>query len=168
MNPTGVGGEPGIGGEPGVGGAPGIGGAPGAGGTPVTPCVQSGSQSACDANPACHSVFLDPQNCSCDAGPGCCAAFHHCAEDPGAQCYGGVSCAVTMPACEGPYAVAYRSDCYEGCVARSDCAPVCTTGSDQSCNDNPIVSSLHGHCTAAGQCQCGTGFTLNPNTGRCL
>jgi hypothetical protein len=154
----------GLGGNPGLGGAtPGLGGQGGS----YTPCVQEGTQAACDTNAACHSVFFDPHNCSC-AGTGCCATFHHCADFGGAQCYGGVGCAVATPYCESPYVVAYSNGCYEGCVIREDCASVCTLGADQSCNDNPIVSAIHGHCTAAGACECGTGFILNPNTGRCL
>ena len=178
-----IGGSPGIGGEQyGIGGQYNIGGAPGIGGQQYgiggqvatggtggtyTPCAQEGTQAACDANTSCHSVFFDPHNCSC-AGSGCCATFHHCADFDGAQCYGGVGCAVATPYCESPYVVAYSNGCYEGCVLRDQCAAVCTPGANQSCNDNPIVSSIHGTCTAAGACQCGTGFILNPNTGRCL
>jgi hypothetical protein len=152
---------------PGTGGAfPGTGGAfPGTGGAPGN-CAQAGTQAACDANPSCYSVFFDPHNCAC-AGLGCCARFNHCAQGAGAQCYGGVSCALSPPFCEGPYVVSYRGDCFEGCVNSLDCAPVCTPGADQTCNDNPIVSSFHGHCTDAGTCQC-NGTILNPNTGRCL
>jgi hypothetical protein len=177
--PFGVGGYPisgtggglifGIGGSgtggSGIGGS-GVGGS-GTGGAPAG-CAQITTQTACDANPSCYSVFFDPNTCGC-ATAGCCARFNHCAEGPaGAQCYGGVSCALNPPFCEGPYVVSYRGECYEGCVNSMDCAPVCTIGADQTCNDNPIISSLHGHCTAAGTCQCGTGLILNPNTGRCL
>jgi hypothetical protein len=193
----GDGGQPGVGGSPGVGGqgtggedpfggtggrvgtggvgvgGMGVGGLPfgiggqGVGGSPAA-CAQAGTQAACDASPNCYSVFFDPNTCGC-SGAGCCAHFNHCAEGPGgAQCYGGVSCALSPPFCEGPYVVSYRGDCFEGCVNSADCAPVCTPGADQTCNDNPIVSSLHGHCTAAGICQCNPGVILNPNTGRCL
>ena len=31
---------------------------------------------------------------------------------------------------------------------------VCTLGADQTCNDNPIWSSIHGRCTDAGVCLC--------------
>ena len=147
-------------------GIDGIGGQ-GAGGDNHQPCVQLATRAACDASTACHSVFFDPHNCSC-AGAGCCAQFNHCADGNGAACYGGVSCALAPPFCEGAFVVAYRNDCFEGCVQAADCAPVCTPGADQTCNDNPIISSLHGHCTNAGQCVCGTGFVFNPNTGRCL
>ena len=46
--------------------------------------------------------------------------------------------------------------------------PLCTPGLDQTCNDNPIVSSFHGHCTEALRCVCGSGCSLNATTGRCL
>ena len=165
----GVGGAPfGTGGEGvfGVGGNGTGGNLPGTGGS--YGCAQVATQSACDASSFCYSVFIDPHDCAC-AAAGCCARFHHCAEgSSGAQCYGGVSCALAPPFCEGPYVVSYRNDCFEGCVNGMDCAPVCTPGADQTCNDNPIVAALHGHCTATGTCQCAGTYVLNPNTGRCL
>lgn len=53
-------------------------------------------------------------------------------------------------------------------VAPSCPAPACTFGADQTCNDNPAISSLHGRCTPAATCICNSGFALNPSTGRCL
>jgi hypothetical protein len=44
----------------------------------------------------------------------------------------------------------------------------CTPGANQTCNDDPRLSSLHGTCTAAGRCVCGANYELNPMTGRCL
>jgi hypothetical protein len=43
---------------------------------------------------------------------------------------------------------------------------VCTPGADQTCNDNPVVSSLWGHCEV-GVCFCKEGRSINPATGRC-
>jgi hypothetical protein len=43
---------------------------------------------------------------------------------------------------------------------------VCTPGQDQTCNENPALSSIHGHCTDAATCTCSIGG-LNPATGRC-
>jgi hypothetical protein len=37
-------------------------------------------------------------------------------------------------------------------------AKVCTFGADQTCNDNPAISSLHGVCQKDGTCLCHTGF----------
>jgi hypothetical protein len=42
----------------------------------------------------------------------------------------------------------------------------CEVGHDQTCNDDPTVSSLWGHCNE-GQCTCNPGFEQNPDTGRC-
>lgn len=44
----------------------------------------------------------------------------------------------------------------------------CTPGANQTCNDDPRISSLHGTCTASGRCVCGANYLLNPMTGRCL
>ncbi|HEY0709368.1 MAG TPA: carbohydrate binding domain-containing protein, partial [Polyangia bacterium] len=46
--------------------------------------------------------------------------------------------------------------------------PVCTPGADQTCNDNPAISSLHGMCTPAGICVCQPAYAKNPATGKCL
>lgn len=48
-----------------------------------------------------------------------------------------------------------------------DAAPVCEVGADQSCNDDPAISSLHGTCQRDGTCQCLPGIEKNPATGRC-
>lgn len=45
---------------------------------------------------------------------------------------------------------------------------VCTPGLNQTCNDNPIISSIHGTCDQDGTCWCNTGFTINAQTGKCL
>jgi len=45
---------------------------------------------------------------------------------------------------------------------------VCTPGMDQTCNDSPIISSLHGTCNSDGTCTCDRGWEKNPLTGRCL
>ena len=44
----------------------------------------------------------------------------------------------------------------------------CAPGIDQTCNDDPRISSLHGTCTPAGKCVCMGTFALNPTTGRCF
>jgi hypothetical protein len=77
------------------------------------------------------------------------------------------------------------SDCPSGqycpdscvmCPCASQCAAqqvVCTLGADQTCNDDPSVSSLHGHCQTAAPgpfataCTCLPGFTKNLTTGLC-
>ena len=60
--------------------------------------------------------------------------------------------------------------CVTGCG--SDSSPsdpkVCTPGSDQTCNDDPAISSLHGVCQEDGTCTCKSGFAKSTKTGRCL
>ncbi|MFH1808842.1 MAG: hypothetical protein ABIJ09_08850 [Pseudomonadota bacterium] len=48
------------------------------------------------------------------------------------------------------------------------CWTACEFGTDQMCNDDPIISSLHGTCRQDGTCDCGDRYALNPLTGRCL
>jgi hypothetical protein len=50
------------------------------------------------------------------------------------------------------------------CTRRA-CA-TCEPGQDQTCNDDPTISSLWGRCEQ-GQCVCNDGFAVNPDTGRC-
>lgn len=51
-----------------------------------------------------------------------------------------------------------------GCVGP---ASTCTVGRDQTCNDSPIISSIHGRCVADGRCLCTT-HLLSPTSGKCL
>ena len=51
-----------------------------------------------------------------------------------------------------------------GCVSQ---AGSCTVGMDQTCNDNPALSAIHGHCLDGGHCNC-QGHEINPATGKCL
>jgi hypothetical protein len=44
---------------------------------------------------------------------------------------------------------------------------VCTPGQDQTCNDDPAVSSFEGTCKPEGTCACRDDTELNPATGRC-
>jgi hypothetical protein len=43
----------------------------------------------------------------------------------------------------------------------------CTFGADQSCNEDPSVSSLWGRCTEYGVCECHPGFELSPESALC-
>jgi hypothetical protein len=45
--------------------------------------------------------------------------------------------------------------------------PVCTIGSDQTCNGDPFVSSFQGTCNKDGSCTCIGGNTFDPRTGLC-
>lgn len=42
-----------------------------------------------------------------------------------------------------------------------------TPSAGPPCNDEPISAAVQGVCQSDGTCLCNTGFTLNPNTGRC-
>jgi hypothetical protein len=44
--------------------------------------------------------------------------------------------------------------------------PTCSPGFDSTCNDDPTINSIHGHCNEAARCVCPLN-TLNPATGRC-
>ena len=48
-------------------------------------------------------------------------------------------------------------------------ANVCTVGADETCNDDPTINSIHGHCVANGHCSCITtlGSTLVAASGKC-
>lgn len=57
------------------------------------------------------------------------------------------------PACQKP------RDCTAGCV--------CQPGQNQSCNDNPTVSSYRGACGPDSRCICYPGVAKNAATGKC-
>jgi hypothetical protein len=88
------------------------------------PCGQVTTQAACDTRTDCHSVFVDPGTCGC-AAAGCCAHFSRCADGGQATCKApsGLACQIATPYCESPYVVSYTNNCYEGCVASTECAP---------------------------------------------
>jgi hypothetical protein len=48
------------------------------------------------------------------------------------------------------------------------CWTACEVGMDQTCNDSPIISSIHGTCQPDGSCKCTGTWAKNPETGRCL
>lgn len=50
--------------------------------------------------------------------------------------------------------------------SQSSGARACTPGQDQTCNDDPTISSLHGKCAADGTCDCAAPFT-KLGSGRC-
>lgn len=55
----------------------------------------------------------------------------------------------------------------ESGASAGDEAAVCEPGADQTCNDNPAISSLHGTCQPDGSCLCNPGVEKSPATGRC-
>jgi hypothetical protein len=34
-----------------------------------------------------------------------------------------LACTISSPSCESPYVMSYTTDCYEGCVLSTECAP---------------------------------------------
>ena len=55
--------------------------------------------------------------------------------------------------------------CTTGCFVPASGCVACTVGADQTCNNDPTISSLHGQCVG-GRCSCGTGWPLLAN-GKC-
>lgn len=45
--------------------------------------------------------------------------------------------------------------------------PICTPGSDQTCNDIPITSAIMGHCETDTTCTCINPYVINYTTGKC-
>jgi hypothetical protein len=73
-------------------------------------------------------------------------------------------CTLTLVACSTNTTTPADSGSSGGDAAVAVCEP----GADQSCNDNPAFSSLHGRCLADRTCECAAGVEKNPDTGRCL
>ena len=94
---------------------------------PLIPCADIADQLSCDARTDCHSVFADRGVCGC-ATPGCCTGFSRCADGGQAACKGPTGtgadlCMVQPPGCGGGYVTSYTTNCYEGCVRSTECAP---------------------------------------------
>ena len=78
----------------------------------------------------------------------------------------------------GGYGAAAGNDATGGAgniygTAGSTAQGSCTPGQDQTCNDDPTVSSLMGQCNSDPNycdpacCVCNTGYVVNPRTGKC-
>ncbi len=149
---------------------------------PVDPVVGSACRAAADCGPGYDCYTMAPGGYCLPGAPGGPTACR----EPEVPCPEGTLCSplpwhaisgVCMAPCER------AADCRPGYVCRvvelfpgdaetpSSPGPVCWTvcevGMDQSCNDNPMISSLHGTCLPDGTCEC-HGFEKNPETGRCL
>jgi len=88
----------------------------------------------------------------------CCA---NTADYPDTCMVGACGCA---PASSTPVPVC---NCPGRCFSILAGCAVCAYGFDPSCNDSPIISSIHGRCQADGTCLCNSPWTMNPATGRC-
>ena len=77
-----------------------------------------------------------------------------------------VACDTSNDPCPalGAHCERFGADIPNACVCNMR---VCTVGADQTCNDDPAMQSILGHCTQAGTCTCGAGSTLSPTTGKC-
>jgi hypothetical protein len=80
----------------------------------------------CNLRYDCHSVYKEQENCTCTE-ESCCLRFDHCADEDLADCTGPALCNTVAPVCEGRYyTVAFKNDCYEGCVRKNECkVPAC-------------------------------------------
>jgi hypothetical protein len=80
----------------------------------------------CNLRNDCHSVYVDPRDCTCTE-ESCCMRFDHCADGDMADCIGPALCNTLAPICEGQYyTVGFKNGCYEGCVRKNECAvPAC-------------------------------------------
>jgi hypothetical protein len=134
-------------------GPDGSGGVGGSGGTPITSCPASSPMVApSTVGPACDGTFSCGYRDRCHCGI-CCQTYYDC--ENGHLQYFASDDACQMVTCDAG--------------ATTDASTrVCTPGADQTCNDNPAVSSIHGTCTDAGTCICNVGAGHNPESGKCL
>jgi hypothetical protein len=131
----------------GIGGAGG--GGAGGGGMAISACPTSRPA----VGNACVGTFVCEYDdlCRCSI---CCTTSYRCMN-------GSIELWGSSDACDQ-----ITCDAGAGDDAASSAA-VCTPGADQTCNDSPLWSSIHGHCTDAGTCACSDAGT-NPDSGHCL
>jgi hypothetical protein len=146
----------------GTGGAGGTGGAAGAGGASC-PAERPSIGAACTGSRQCDYEDM----CRCGV---CCYTTYRCTDGSIAYagstdaCYNAM-CDAGPPPLDGPPASGTAGAGGSGGTGGS---AVCSFGADQTCNDNPILSSIRGHCTDAGVCECDGNAGTNPDSGRCL
>ncbi|HEY2902633.1 MAG TPA: hypothetical protein VGL59_18755 [Polyangia bacterium] len=144
---TGAGGSTGSGGAFGTGGSSasdaGVDSPSDADTTPEAKCLTTGGNG--QSNLCCNATSDFPDLCLVGAC-GCAPQNSH-----------------SVQICNCPVGTCYSPG--RGCIG-SDCM----LGQDQTCNDNPVVSSYQGRCMAGPggtRCVCNPPFTLNPNNGHC-
>jgi len=139
---------------------------------PDVPAIDAGGDaSPFDVPPSCLDVSGNPIPCSAgDGGPQVDASA-----DVAATCtYGGKTYAdgATFPAADGCNTCSCST---AGMTCTTTACPLtdggatmggCRPGQDQTCNENPAISSLRGKCQPDGTCVCASGAP-NPTTGRC-
>lgn len=162
---TGTGGAGG--GSAGAAGSAGTGGTSGTGGAPLTSCPTT-SDPYPYANVACTGTFSCQFNAGCTCH-GCCTAFWRCVDGVFKQTDFNDVCGQGAPCPDGGAGTSGGAGSGgAGGGGGTSSAARCTFGADQSCNDNPAISSIHGHCTDAGTCVCTFDAGANPDSGRCL
>jgi len=160
-------GKGGAGGQTGgASGASGAGGMSGAGGTADASGAGGAGNTACpSARPSIGAACTFTSGCAyqdiCRCGI-CCQVLLGCTN--GAVTMKGYDDGCVVVTCTDGGAGTSGAG---GTAGAGGAAAVCTPGADQSCNDNPAWSSIHGHCTDAGACACSDAGT-NPDSGRCL
>jgi hypothetical protein len=143
-----------------------------AGDAPLTMCPKSQPLpgGACSGSFQCDYVT----SCNCST---CCSMAYKCAN--GKIAILGFNDGCTQPqACPDAAADRPSDAAADGAAdampdvtadAMTDAVqPVCSPGINQTCNDNPAVSSFRGRCTDAGTCVCNNDAAPLPASGRCL
>lgn len=151
------------------------------------PCL---SQTDCDTGGQCGADGV----CQASNAPSCGGVGMPCCGGTCGSCGAGLVCSAgvcEMPSSGGTLGAACTlqcdgtSNCDPGqycpdsclqCPCTDTChaqASICTLGTDQTCNDNPMTIAIQGHCVAgqgpfATTCTCLAGFTNDPLTGRCM
>ncbi|MFO0679284.1 MAG: hypothetical protein U0169_22340 [Polyangiaceae bacterium] len=116
--------------------------------------------------PKCSTNADCPASDFCDFPAGSCSGTGACAPRPqAAECEGFAACYSEL-GCDG------RRYCTACEAARAGVAVVrmlrpCQYGADQTCNEDPAISSIHGRCKTDGLCECDDASRLSVATGRC-
>ena len=154
--------------------------APADGGTPSAPGA------ACDRIDACGDAltcFDEPPGGYCLPGQ---AGSPHACREPELPCPVGTACSplpyhaiagVCLATCDGDadcrpgylcrFVELFPGDSTSPRSARPVCWIACQPGVDQSCNQDPVISSLRGTCLPDGSCACADGSPADPDSGRC-
>jgi hypothetical protein len=113
------------------------------GGTPAALCTATGGRIG---TATCCILIRDfPPACILAVGACSCApAYSH-----------------VVATCECPSGQCFTPD--RGCAPSTSCTP----GRDETCSEDPSISSLRGRCQWDGTCTCLNALPPNPSTGKC-
>ena len=141
------------GGAAAAGGRGGVGGAGGQGGGPLTACPAFRPMPGA----ACTGTFTCNYDVMCICGVCCMYGY---------SCQGGMIALLGFN--DGCTQINPQSCQDGGADANRDArGSACTPGANQSCNDNPAISSIRGTCTDAGTCICNNDASPVASSGRC-